>query len=327
MMNEHYVGPRIVVIGGGTGLSVILRGIKKITDNLTAIVSVADDGGGSGILREDLGMLPPGDIRSCILAMADEEGLMLELLKYRFTEGMLEGQNFGNLLIAALNGICGNFEDAVAKTSEILRVRGQVLPVTGADVRLCAILENGALVCGESMIQPEVIRQGSPIAKVFLTPEKSSASKMALEAIRKADLILLGPGSLFTSIIPNLLVGGIPEALKDAMGRKILVCNMMTQPGETDHYSVWDHVTKANDYLGKNIIEYVIANNMVIDAEALKPYNKDGAQQIIPTEQDRRLLRENEITLIENNFVDIKKGYIRHDADRIASVVYGLICD
>ncbi|MBP6491977.1 MAG: YvcK family protein [Clostridia bacterium] len=326
-MNEHYVGPRIVVIGGGTGLSVILRGIKRMTDNLTAIVTVADDGGGSGVLREDLGMLPPGDIRSCILAMADEEGLMLELLKYRFTEGRLEGQNFGNLLIAALNGICGNFEDAVAKTNEILRVRGQVIPVTGADVRLCAVLENGSLVCGESMIQPEVIRQGSPIERVYLTPEKPAANKMALEAIRKADLILLGPGSLFTSIIPNLLVDGISEALRAAMGRKILVCNMMTQPGETDHYSVWDHVVKASGYLGENIIEYVIANNMVIDAETLKPYNEDGAQQIIPTEDDRRLLLENNICLIENNFVEIKKGYIRHDADRIASVVYGLICD
>ena len=326
-MNEYNVGPRIVVIGGGTGLSVILRGIKRITDHLTAIVTVADDGGGSGILREDLGMLPPGDIRSCILAMADEEGLMQELLKYRFTEGMLEGQSFGNLLIAALNGICGNFEEAVAKTHEILRVRGQVLPVTGSDVRLSAKLVNGSLIFGESQIQPEVIRQGSPIEKVFLLPEKPAASKTALEAIHKADLILMGPGSLFTSIIPNFLVDGISEAIKESMARKILVCNMMTQPGETDHYSVWDHVAKAAEYLGENLIEYVIANNMVIEAEALKPYIADGAEQIVPTEADRRLLRENGISLIENNFVEIKKGYIRHDADRIASVVYGLICD
>lgn len=327
MINGHNVGPRIVVIGGGTGLSVILRGIKKITDNLTAIVTVADDGGGSGILREDLGMLPPGDIRSCILAMADEEGLMLELLKYRFTEGMLEGQSFGNLLIAALNGICGNFEEAVAKTNEILRVKGQVLPVTGSDVHLCAELENGSHVFGESRIQPEVIRQGSPIARVYLTPEKPAAAGKVLEAIYKADLILMGPGSLFTSIIPNFLVDGIPEAIKSAIGRKVLVCNMMTQPGETDHYSVWDHVARASEYLGENIIEYVIANNMVIDAEALKPYNEDGAKQIVPTREDKHLLQEKGISLIENNFVDVKKGYIRHDADRIASVVYELICD
>ena len=308
-------------------MSVILRGIKRITDNLTAVVTVADDGGGSGKLREDLGMLPPGDIRSCILAMADEEGLMLELLKYRFTEGMLEGQSFGNLFIAAMNGIFGNFEEAVAKTNEILRVRGQVLPVTGSDVHLCAVLENGALVCGESRIQPEVIRQNSPIARVFLRPEKPAATRLAREAIRKADLILMGPGSLFTSIIPNFLVDGIPEAIRESMGRKVLVCNMMTQPGETDRYTVWDHAAKAAEYLGENMIEYVIANNKVIDAQALKPYNEDGAEQIIPTHDDRFKLEKNGISLIENNFVEIKKGYIRHDADRIASVVYSLLSE
>ncbi len=327
MTDGRNIGPKIVMIGGGTGLSVVLRGIKKITDNLTAIVTVADDGGGSGKLREDLGMLPPGDIRSCILAMADEEGLMQELLGYRFTEGMLEGQSFGNLLIAALNGICGNFEEAVAKTNEILRVKGQVLPVTGSDVRLCAILQNGALIVGESRIQPEVIRQKSPIAGVCLRPEKPAATGKALEAIRKADLILIGPGSLYTSIIPNLLVGGIPEAIQEAACRKVLICNMMTQPGETDGYSVWDHAAKAEEYLGEGIIESVVANNEAIDADALKPYKEDGAEQIIPTLEDRRMLAGRGISLIENNFVEIKKGYIRHDADRIASVVSSLICD
>lgn len=327
MTDGRNVGPRIAVIGGGTGLSVILRGIKRITDNLTAIVTVADDGGGSGKLREDLGMLPPGDIRSCILAMADEEGLMQELLRYRFTEGMLEGQSFGNLLIAALNGICGNFEEAVAKTNDILRVKGQVLPVTGSDVRLCAKLRNGSLVYGESRIQPEVIRQKSPIDKVSLTPEKPTATEKALEAIRRADLILIGPGSLYTSIIPNLLVDGIPEAIRNAACSKILICNMMTQPGETDGYSVWDHAAKTEEYLGEGIIEYVLANNEAVGADALKPYREDGAEQIIPTPEDRRNLKEKGISLIENNFVEVKKGYIRHDAHRIASVVSSLICD
>ena len=327
MIRENESGPRIVVIGGGTGLSVILRGIKRITDQLTAIVTVADDGGGSGVLREDLGMLPPGDIRSCILAMADEESMMLELLKYRFTEGMLEGQSFGNLLIAALNGICGNFEEAVAKTHEILRVRGQVLPVTSTDIRLGAKLQNGSLVFGESQIQPEVLRQDSPIQKVFLIPEKPVATKGAIEAIHNADVILIGPGSLYTSIIPNFLVDGIADGIRKAAGRKILICNMMTQPGETDHFSVWDHVEKACQYLGEGVIEYVIANNSVIDEDALKPYNEDGAEQIIPKEEDRFRLREKGISLIENNFVEVKKGYIRHDADRIASVVYSLLSD
>ncbi|MDD4122075.1 MAG: YvcK family protein [Eubacteriales bacterium] len=327
MNGAHKVGPKIVVIGGGTGLSVILRGIKRITDNLTAIVTVADDGGGSGVLREDLGMLPPGDIRSCISAMANEEDIMTEVLKYRFTEGRLEGQSFGNLLIAALNGIYGNFEEAVAKTSEILRIKGQVLPVTGSDVHLCAELENGAIVCGESRIPTEVIRQSSPIYRVYLKPDKPSATDMALQAIRKADLILIGPGSLFTSIIPNFLVDGISREVKASMARKILVCNMMTQPGETDRYSVWDHVARISEYLGDNMIEYVIANNKMVDAEALKPYKEDRAEQIIPNDRDRRLLREKGITLIENNFVDVQKGYIRHDADRIANISHGLICD
>jgi conserved hypothetical protein, cofD-related len=320
-------GPRIAVIGGGTGLSVILRGIKRITDNLTAIVTVADDGGGSGILREDLGMLPPGDIRSCILAMADEEGLMQDLLRYRFTEGMLEGQNFGNLLIAALNGIFGNFEDAVEKTNEILRVKGRVIPVTGSDIRLLAELKNGTVVSGESKIQPQVLQNNSPIKRVYLMPEKPAASPKALEAIHKADLVILGPGSLFTSIIPNFLVEGIRQAIGESMGRKVLICNIMTQPGETDHYSLWDHVEKAGEYLGTGQIEFVIANNKAIAESALAHYKEDGAEQILPTEEDRRKLREKGITLIENDFTDIKKGYIRHDADRIASVLYSLCCD
>lgn len=320
-------GPKITVIGGGTGLSVILRGFKGMTDRLTAVVTVADDGGGSGILREDLGMLPPGDIRSCILALADAEDLMKELLRYRFTEGMLQGQSFGNLLIAALNGICGNFEEAVAKTHEILRVKGRVLPVTGSDIRLCAELENGQVICGESRIPSEVQRQVSPIHRVYLTPEQPEANEMAVRAIKEADLVVMGPGSLFTSIIPNFLVHGIPQAIQASMGRKILVCNMMTQPGETDGYSVVRHVRQAQEYLGKGQIEYVIANNKLIDTEILAPYQKDGAQQILPTEADRRVLREEEIILIENNFSDIQKGYIRHDAGRIASVVMGLLDD
>lgn len=326
MNPEQKIGPRIAVIGGGTGLSVILRGIKKITDNLSAIVTVADDGGGSGVLREDLGMLPPGDVRSCLLAMADEEGIMMEVLNYRFTEGRLGGQSFGNLLIAALNGICGNFEDAVAKTSEILRVRGQVLPVTGKNVNLCAVLENGAYVHGESSIPVEVLRQNSPIAKVFLEPERPEAAGKVLETIRTADLIVIGPGSLFTSIIPNFLVDGICDEIRASMARKILICNMMTQPGETDKYSVCDHVERVAEYLGDNIIEYVIANNGMVDEGALKPYKEDKSEQVLPTDKDRQQLQQKGITLIENNFVDIKKGYIRHDADRIAGIINNLIC-
>ncbi|MDO4553455.1 MAG: YvcK family protein, partial [Bacillota bacterium] len=305
----------------GTGLSVILRGLKNITDELTAIVTVADDGGGSGVLREDLGMLPPGDIRSCILAMADEEGIMQELLQYRFQEGMLAGQNFGNLLIAALNGISGSFEDAVTKTADILRVRGRALPVTGADVCLCAELEDGRIIRGESAIPQAVIHSGVPIQRVCLEPAEPAANPAALEAIRQADLIVLGPGSLFTSIVPNLLVKDVARAVTEARGHKIYICNIMTQPGETDDYSLSRHVATVDRYLGEGAIEYVVANSKVLSPLERQPYTRDGSAQVIPTEEDRRFLRDRGVTLIANDFTDIRAGYIRHDAGRIAGIL------
>jgi uncharacterized cofD-like protein len=317
-------GPNIVVIGGGTGLSVILRGIKEITENLTAIVTVADDGGGSGKLREDLGMLPPGDIRSCILAMADEESDMQQVLRYRFTEGILSGQNFGNLLIAALNGVYGNFEDAVAKTHDILRVKGRVIPVTGADVQLCAELTNGQIICGESSIQPAAIKSGSAIKSVFLIPDKPAAEAGAIEAIRQADIIILGPGSLYSSIIVNFLVDGIGKAIIAARGIKALICNVMTQPGETDHYTVLDHVIKANSYIGRDAIDYVLVNNQPVADIYLDRYTRDGAEQLLPTAADREALNKKGIQIIEDNFTDVKLGYIRHDAVGIARAILTL---
>lgn len=322
---QRGLGPYITVIGGGTGLSVLLRGMKQVTDNLTAVVTVSDDGGGSGLLREDLGMLPPGDIRSCILAMADEEGPMQELLRYRFPEGRYAGQSFGNLLIAALNGIYGNFEEAVAKANEILRVRGTVLPVTAESVQLCAELENGHVICGESKIPREVISSGSPIRKVFLEPAKPCGTKGAIRAILEADVLIFGPGSLYSSIITNFMVDGISQAIRESYSRKILICNVMTQPGETDGYTVADHVKQVNDYIGEDVIEYVIANNYAVDEEKMKAYAADGAELILPTALDRTFLKSKGIKLIENNFTDIRYGYIRHDAERIANLVIGLV--
>lgn len=327
MKPQKGLGPKVTVIGGGTGLSVILRGMKRVTDNLTAVVTVSDDGGGSGILREDLGMLPPGDIRSCILAMADEEGPMQELLKYRFPEGRYAGQNFGNLLIAALNGIYGNFEEAVAKANEILRVRGTVLPVTGESVELCARLADGTVVCGESKIPDAVISRESPISSVFLKPENPIGTKGAIRAILEADILILGPGSLYSSIVTNFLVAGIPEAIQHSYGRKILICNVMTQPGETDGYTVADHVKRVNGYIGQDAVEYVIANNYMVDDESMSAYAKDGAELILPTSLDRAYLKSKGIKLIEHNFTDIQYGYIRHDAERIANIVIGLLQD
>lgn len=321
------LGPRVVTVGGGTGLSVVLRGLKNITDNLTAVVTVADDGGGSGVLREDLGMLPPGDVRSCILALSEEEGVMRELLRYRFSEGRLAGQNFGNLLIAALNGIFGNFEEAVAKAGDILRVKGRVLPVTGEDVHLCAELSNGDVICGESRIGPCSIQANSPIQRVFLEPEKPVATKGAINAILEADVIVLGPGSLYSSIIPNFLVDGVSETICQSHAIKILVCNMMTQPGETGGFTVRDHVREVNRYLGASVIEYVIANNRIISEQDRNRYTEDGACQIIPDPEDRKWCESREIRLIAGDFTDIQQGYIRHDTDRIANIVIGLTID
>ncbi len=227
-------GPNIVAIGGGTGLSTMLRGLKKYTKTLTAIVTVADDGGGSGVLRRDIGMPPPGDIRHCMESLANVEPVMEELLSYRFTEGSLAGQSFGNLLLAALNGITGSFEEAVAQMSGVLAITGRVLPVTSADIRLEAVFENGAKVVGESQISHFKREQDCRIDHVSLIPESPAPTASDIAAIGEADLILLGPGSPYTSIIPNLLVDGVAQAVADASAMKIYICNIMTQDGETE---------------------------------------------------------------------------------------------
>lgn len=224
-------GPRVAVIGGGHGLSTMLRGLKQYTENISAIVTVADDGGGSGMLRQDLGMPPPGDIRNCMEALANTEPLMSQLMQYRFSEGSLAGQSFGNLFLAALNGISPSFDAAVSRMSEVLAITGRVLPVTTADVQLEAELENGASVVGESKIFYCKKQENCRIKQVRLIPEHPNALPQALTALRQADMIVLGPGSLYTSIIPNLLVDGIVGAVQESTALKVYVANVMTQEG------------------------------------------------------------------------------------------------
>lgn len=318
-------GPRIVVIGGGTGLSVILRGLKKITSNLSAVVTVMDDGGGSGMIRDELGMLPPGDIRNCITALADEEDILDRMLQYRFTEGRLKGQNMGNLIIASLADIYGDFEAAVNKLQHILRIKGRVIPVTSVNASLCAVLEDGTDVHGESLI-PEMVREhDSPIKEVYLDPPSVEALPSAVQAIRQADLVVMGPGSLYSSIIPNFLVRGIREAIRDASGLRILVCNVMTQPGETDNYSVADFTRAVVKYLGEDVLEYILLNSHHCTDEELAPYLKAGTRQMLPGREDRKILREMGIIPIESNLIRIDGETIRHDADRISNVLASLI--
>jgi uncharacterized cofD-like protein len=256
-------GPRVVAIGGGTGLSTLLLGLKEHTGNLTAVVTVGDDGGSSGRLREDMGMLPPGDVRNCIVALADAEPLIRSLFQYRFTQGGgLEGHSFGNLFIAALTDLMdGNFEEAVRATSRVLAVRGQIVPSTTADVKLGARFVDGSTVWGESRIT----EQGKRIAQLVIKPEHARAYPEAVEAIRAADMIIIGPGSLYTSVLPNLLVREIRDAIRGARAVKVYVSNVATQRGETDGFSVADHVEAIEAHVGPGLVDRVLANDNLVD--------------------------------------------------------------
>ena len=233
---------KIVAIGGGTGLSTLLSGLRKYTEHITAIVTVSDDGGGSGQLREDLNMLPPGDIRSCLLALANTQEQMEKLLRFRFANGMLKGQSFGNLFIAAMNEIYGDFGVAIREASSVLNITGRVMPVTLDKMDLIAELENGKKFLGESAIPKFALKENSPIKKMYLENDSVSILDECLVAIEEADLIVLGPGSLYTSIIPNLLVDKMSNAIIKSKAKTVYICNVMTQPGETDNYGVFDHV-------------------------------------------------------------------------------------
>lgn len=252
-------GPRIVTLGGGTGMSALLRGLKVYSTHLTAIITVADDGGSSGRLRRDLKVPPPGDFRQCIAAMAEAEPLMTELFQHRFGKeaGELSGHSFGNLFIVAMAQITGNFERALKESSRVLAVRGQILPSTLEDVTLCAELDDASTVEGESNIP----HGPSPISRVYLRPGDASAYPEAVEAIANADMIVIGPGSLYTSIMPNLLVDGIAQAIRAAKGLKVYVCNVATQAGETDGYALSQHMDGILKHVGQGLFNYVLANN------------------------------------------------------------------
>lgn len=254
-------GPKVVAIGGGTGLPVLLRGLKEHTSNLTAIVTVGDDGGSSGRLRQELGVLPPGDLRNCIAALAEAEPLMTKLFQYRFNEGSgLEGHSFGNLFIVAMSSITGNFEEAVRETSRVLAVRGQILPSSLAHVTVHARTVDEEMISGES----NITNHGKRIEKVFLQPANVQANPEAIRAILEADLVVVGPGSLLTSVLPNLLVDGIRQALAISQACKVYVCNVATQHGETDDFSVSDHFDTLVKHVGPGLFDYVLANDNVV---------------------------------------------------------------
>jgi uncharacterized cofD-like protein len=319
---EPECDPKIVTIGGGTGLSTMLRGLKAYSSNITAVVTVADDGGGSGVLRQDLGMLPPGDIRNCILALANTEPIMEKLLQYRFQDGMLKGQSFGNLFLAAMDGICSSFEQAVQRMSDVLAVKGRVLPVTLQDIKLCAQLEDGYVIVGESKIGEHHKFHKGAIEKVYLEPEFVEPLDEVIEAINDADVIVLGPGSLYTSIIPNLLVNGVCEAIRDSKALKVYVCNVMTQPGETEGYSVEDHIRAIERHSFKGIVDYCIYNTADIPEDLKKKYRDDGAEVVRLSSEDMRIPG---IKFLGEDFVCINNSYVRHDTKRLAQTIINLV--
>lgn len=317
-------GPKIVAIGGGTGLSTMLRGLKRYTSNITAIVTVADDGGGTGDLREDLGMIAPGDIRNCILALADTEPLMQELLQYRFKDGRLKNQSFGNLFLAAMDGISTTFEEAVQKMSSVLAVIGKVIPVTLDNVKLVAKLKDGTIVRGESKIPEVSLERKSPIDRVFIEPENAKVLDDAIKAVREADAILLGPGSLYTSVIPNLLVKDLTNEIEKSNAIKIYISNIMTQPGETDGYSVEDHIRAFIRHTGSRIVDYVVVNVGKLKDELQNKYLEETSRLVTC---DKKKLRDMNINVIEGDFISAKDGLIRHDSDKLASIIIETIMD
>lgn len=304
-------GPKIVALGGGTGLATLLRGLKQYPVQLTAVVTVADDGGSSGRLRRELGILPPGDFRQCLAALAEAEPLMTLLLQYRFGRGSgLEGHPFGNLLILAMSNITGSFERALRESSRVLAVRGQVLPSTLYPVTLCAEKHTPHLerVTGESTIP----KHDGQIARVYLEPENAPAYPEVVRAILEADLIIAGPGSLYTSVLPNLLLPDVQSALRASSAVKLYVCNIATQPGETDHFSVEDHIQALEQHVGKGIFTHVIANDN-FDAH-LNTTKSEWVKSRAATTPDH--------TLILADVVDQTQPW-RHDAAKLAQVILG----
>ena len=314
-------GPRIVAIGGGTGLSTMLRGLKNYTRNLTAVVTVADDGGGSGMLRRDMGMPPPGDIRHCMESLANVEPIMQRLLTYRFTEGALAGQSFGNLILAALNGVTGSFEEAVSQMSQVLAITGQVIPVTSADVQLEAVFENGTRVVGESKIFYCKKQEDCRIRQVRLIPSRPKALPEAVEAIREAERVVLAPGSLYTSIIPNLLVDGIADAVRASDALKIYICNIMTQDGETEGMTASDHVKALLDHSGPGLVDLCLCNSAPVRPGLVERYREEDAAPIVV---DRAAIEALGVEAVTRPLASETLNYARHSFARLAEAVMEL---
>lgn len=321
MYQKRYLerGPRIVAIGGGSGLAVLLHGLKEFTSNITAVVTVADDGGSSGRLRSQFNIPPPGDIRNCLVALADSEPMMSDLFQFRFQDGggEFEGHNFGNLFILAMLRVTGDFEKAIKESARILAIRGRVVPSTLKRVSLVAQHADGTRTEGESNIG----KVKSPIERLYLKPDNCGATEDALEAIREADVIVMGPGSLFTSVLPNLLIEDLSRALALAPAPKVYVCNVMTQPHETTGLSAFDHVNAIAEHTRPEVLTHVVVNTGTIPQSVLKKYAGTGAAPVVV---DSERIRSLGYEVIEDNIVH-SSDTIRHEPRRISKIVMDVV--
>ncbi|ARK32038.1 gluconeogenesis factor YvcK family protein [Halalkalibacter krulwichiae] len=306
---------KVVVIGGGTGLSVLLRGLKAFPVDISAIVTVADDGGSSGRLRKELDIPPPGDVRNVLVALAEVEPLVEELFQHRFSNGNgLSGHSLGNLLLAGMTSITGDFARGITEISKVLNVRGNVYPASNRSIVLHAEMADGTIVTGESLIPLEK----KQIKRVFLTPENIQPLQAGIKAINEADLIVLGPGSLYTSVLPNLLVPGVVEAIQQSPANKVYICNVMTQVGETDHYTAADHIEAIISHCGDELVENILVNGSPISKELRERYEVEGAEPVIV---DEERLRKLGISIIQDHFVTEQNNMLRHNATKVSEAI------
>ncbi len=314
---------KIVVIGGDSGLATVLRGIKLFSNNITAIVATATGVMNQDLVAKEFGILPPNDLRQSLVALSNKEKVMEELMQYKFKKGNLKGYSFGNLLLVAMNDICdGNFAKAIQDTSKVLSITGKVLPASLDKTTIGAVLTDGTRILGEDNVTNE---NKAPIEKIFLTPEKCTPAPGVITSIKEADVIIISPGSLYTGIIPNLLIREVADEIKKSKATKIMVSNIMTEPGETDNYKVSDYINAIHDHVGKGIIEYVIANDSDIMPEYVRRYNEIGSDIV---EIDKNNIKPTGVTLVVDDFAKIdERGMIRHDQEKLARVIMKIVCD
>jgi uncharacterized cofD-like protein len=311
------MGPSIVALGGGTGLSSLLSGLKSFTRNITAVVTVTDEGGSSGRLRDEWGVLPPGDIRNCLVALAEDDNELRQILDFRFDQGELKGHSLGNLILLALTEISGDFRLGVEKINNLLAIRGRVFPVTSESVSIYGKKQNGDIVIGELGIT----KNGSELQDLWLEPKNAKPDKEVIRSVREAELIVLGPGSLFTSVLPNLMIGGITEEISRMKLPTVYVANLMTQPGETDGFTVTDHVNWIERYLG-SVPDFIVVNNGIIPEIILANYSEQGAFPLYLSPSEIRSLENRGCSVVEASLYSVTDGAIlRHNGQAVSEIL------